>query len=64
MRAQREPHNWVDALPKLGATLSLQPRLPLNGNWRNTSYMKKIHNCELLQDYTYPEQNYVNPNIL
>jgi len=41
---------------------SLQPRLSLNGNCRNTSYMKKIHNYEPLQHYTYPEQNSVNSN--
>jgi len=40
--------------------LSLQPRLPLNGNWRNTSNMIKIHNCELLQYFTYPEPISVN----
>ena len=40
-------------------TVSLQPHLPLNGNWRNTSYMIKIHNYELLQHFTYPEPNSV-----
>jgi len=40
--------------------ISLQPHLPSNGNWRNTSYMIKIHNCELLQNFTYPEPNSVN----
>jgi len=43
--------------------LSLQPRLPSNGNWRNTSDMIKIHSYEFLQNFTYPEPNSVNSVI-
>jgi len=44
--------------------LRFQPLLLLNRNLRNTSYMKKIHNYELQQHFTYPEQNTVSCSIV
>ena len=47
--------------------LNFQPPLPLNGNLRNTSYMKKNPNYELQQHFPCPEQNtvyYYNYSIL
>ena len=45
--------------PQYQMILSLQPHLPLNGNWRNTFFMIKIHNYEVVQHFTYPEPNSV-----
>jgi len=44
--------------------LNFQPPSPLNGNLRNTSYMKKNPNYELKQHFTWPEQNTVYSNNL
>ena len=44
--------------------LNFQPPLPLNGNLRNTSYMKIIPNYELYQHFPCPEQNTVYSSIL
>ena len=44
--------------------LNFQPPLPLNGNLRNTSYMKQIPSYEPSQHFPCPEQNTVYSSIL
>jgi len=50
--------------PQYQTILSLQSLLLSNGNWRNTSYMKKVHNYEFYQHFTYLEQNTFSSSIL